>query len=59
MSSSMDLDLLNVNQDIKDNGWLEVTSPKSFVSNTTELDPEGLFSVEIFGEPGTEDRKTR
>ena len=59
MSSSMDLDLLNVNQDIKDNGWLEVTSPKTFVSNTTELDPEGLFSVEIFGEPGTEDRKTR
>lgn len=59
MSSSMDLDLLNVNKDIEMNGWLEVTSPKYFVSNTTELDPEGIFSIDIFGEPGTEDRKLK
>jgi hypothetical protein len=59
MSDSMYLNLLNVNRDIEINGWKEVTSPNSFVPNTTELHPEGLFSTEIFGEIGTNDRKIK
>ena len=39
-------------------GYKEVTSTSSFVSSTTMLDPEGLFSEEIFGKQGTPERKT-
>ena len=59
MSNSMYLNLLDFNRDIELNGWKEVSSPNFFIPNTSELHPEGLFSSEIFGEPGTNDRKTR
>lgn len=59
MSDSMFINLLDLNRDIEINGWKEVTSPNFFIPNTTELHPEGLFSIDIFGEPGTMDRKTR
>lgn len=59
MSNSMYLNLLDFNRDIELHGWKEVSSPNFFVPNTSEMHPEGLFSVDIFGEPGTPDRKTR
>lgn len=59
MSDSMTIKILNENSDIKINDWKEVTSVSFFVPNTTDPHPEGLFSNEIFGNPGTNDRKTR
>lgn len=57
-SDSMLLDCLNVNADIELHGWKEVTTVNYFISNTTELHPEGLFSTEIFGNTGSIERKT-
>ena len=53
------INLVNPNKDIEINGWKEVTSTLYFVPSTSELHPEGMFSEEIFGAPGTEDRKTK
>jgi len=57
MAKSMVLDLYNINKDIELHGWKEVTTATYFVQNTTELHPNGLFSKDIFGEPGTVDRE--
>lgn len=57
MIDSMSITLVNPNKDIEINGWKEITSTLYFVPSTSELHPEGLFSSEIFGAPGTEDRK--
>ena len=59
MLDSMLINLVNPNKDIEINGWKEVTSTLYFVPSTSELHPEGMFSEEIFGAPGTEDRKTK
>lgn len=52
----MKIDNLNINEFIEDHKLKEVTSPMYFVGGTTP-DPDGLFSVEIFGRPGSEERK--
>lgn len=56
---TMKASLTNPKRDIKLYNLLEVTSTNSFVSSTTMLDPEGLFSEEIFGRQGTPERKTK
>lgn len=56
---SMKVDLTDPKKDIELYGWQEVTSHRSFISNTTMLDPNGLFSEEIFGKMGTSDRKKK
>lgn len=53
----MYLNLYDIDKDIAMHGWKEVTSSSYFVQNTNELHPQGLFSKEIFGEPGTKDRE--
>ena len=52
----MRIDNLNINEFVKENNLQEVTSPIYFVGGTMP-DPNGLFSVEIFGRPGSEERK--
>ena len=49
--------LTNPKRDIEMYGLKEVTSTRSFISNTTMLDPDGLYSEDIFGKQGTADRK--
>ena len=56
---SMKVDLTDPKKDIELYDWKEVTSHRSFISNTTMLDPNGLFSEEIFGKMGTSDRKKK
>lgn len=58
MSKSMHLDLYDIERDIALHGWKEVTTSQYFIPNSKEIHPEGLFSKEIFGEPGTIDRET-
>lgn len=53
----MVLDILNIDAYVKTHQLKEVTSSKLFSSKSTEPDPEGLGSFEIFGMPGTPDRK--
>ena len=53
------IDILNVDEAIRDFGWKEVKVSNYFIPNTSENHPEGLVSNEIFGDPGTPDRKTR
>lgn len=56
-NKSMLLDLYDIERDIALHGWKEVTTAQYFIPNTKEIHPNGLFSKEIFGEPGTEDRE--
>lgn len=53
----MYINILNVDKFIKEHDWKEVTVPNYFIPNTSENHPDGLISDEIFGKPGTEDRK--
>lgn len=53
------IDILNVDEAIAKYGWKEVKVSNYFVPNTSENHPEGLVSNEIFGNPGTIDRKTK
>lgn len=53
------IDILNVDEFIAKHGWKEVKVSNYFVPNTSENHPDGLVSNEIFGQPGTIDRKTR
>lgn len=53
----MEFDLLNVNNFIERRQCKEVTSSNIFSFKSTEPVPEGLGSYEIFGRPGTPDRK--
>lgn len=57
MSKSMKINIVNVNKEIEIYGLQEVTSLSYFVSNSSEPHPEGLFSIDIFGNPGTSERK--
>ena len=57
MAKSMLLDLYDIDRDIALHGWKEVTTAQYFISGSKEIHPNGLFSKEIFGEPGTEDRE--
>lgn len=59
MLDSMSINLVNPNKEIEIYGWKEITSTLYFVPSTSELHPEGMFSPEIFGAPGTEDRKIK
>ena len=51
------IDILNVDEFMKINGFLEVKCSNYWIPNTSEPHPEGLISNEIFGEAGTPDRK--
>lgn len=57
----MYINLRNINDFIRANICMEVKSVEMFVpgSNSTEVNPDGLFSYEIFGVPGTPDRKEK
>lgn len=52
----MKIDSMNINEFIEKNDVKEVTSPMYFIGGTVP-DPKGLFSSEIFGKPGSTDRK--
>ena len=51
--------LINNNEYIEDNNCGEVTSVELFLPGSNEPDPRGLVSYEIFGVPGTPERKTK
>lgn len=51
----MEFDIINLDKYVKSRGIKEVTSSKIFDSNN-DLDPNGLGSAEIFGEPGSLDK---
>lgn len=53
------IDILNVEEMIAKYGWKQVKVANYFVPNTSENHPDGLVSNEIFGIPGTIDRKTK
>lgn len=54
----MIIDVMNVNRMVAVNNLKPVTSPL-FFDNTGTPDPNGLFSYEIFGFPGSRDRRER
>ena len=54
----MRLELLNINQFIKDNKLLPVTTSRLY-EKPGKTDPSGLFSEEIFGRFGTQERRHR
>lgn len=53
------IDILNVDEAIKKYDWKEVKVASYFTPNTSENHPEGLVSNEIFGQPGTIERRTK
>lgn len=53
----MKIEIPDFNQLIKDHNIKEVTSPIYFVGGTIP-DENGLFSTQIFGRPGSKERKT-
>lgn len=53
------IDILNVEKMIQLYNWKQVKVSNYFVPNTSENHPEGLVSNEIFGTPGTIERKTK
>lgn len=52
----MEINILNIDKFVKDRDLQEVKSSSMFI-RPNEPDPEGLGSFEIFGYPGTEERK--
>ena len=57
--STMQIWLKNINDDIDTYNYKEVTVTNTYIPNTTQPHPDGLFSEEIFGRIGTKERKTR
>ena len=53
----MKIDILNCDKWVLDNNIPEVKSGALMNSRSSEPDPEGLVSYEIFGRPGTRERK--
>lgn len=53
----MEIDILNVGAFVEKHACKEVTSSNIFSFKSTEPVPDGLGSYEIFGRPGTQDRK--
>jgi hypothetical protein len=53
----MVIDIMNMDVYIKDNGIKEVSSSNIFAIKSTEPDPDGLGSYDIFGKPGSYERK--
>lgn len=53
----MKIDIIDMEKWIKDSGIKEVTSANIFALKSTEPDPDGLGSYEIFGKPGSYERK--
>jgi hypothetical protein len=54
----MKIDLINVDRFVEEHQLVEITSSNIFTSKSIEPDPAGLLSYEIFGRPGTRERKT-
>lgn len=53
----MKIDLLNVDKWVELNGLKEISSANVISGKSSEPDPEGLASYDIFGRPGSTDRK--
>lgn len=53
----MTIDIPNLDELVKEYNMKEVTSSTIFSQNSIEPDPDGLASYEIFGKPGSEERK--
>jgi DNA-directed RNA polymerase beta' subunit len=53
----MKYDIENIEELVKNNNLKEVTSSNIWSTKTKEPDEKGIASYEIFGRPGTEDRK--
>jgi hypothetical protein len=51
------LDIADIDEYVKANDLKEITSNKIFTSSSSIPDPEGIVSYEIFGNPGTRERK--
>jgi hypothetical protein len=54
----MRVDILNLNQELENKKYPEVTSSNIISYKSSEPDPQGLASYELFGRPGTQERKT-
>jgi hypothetical protein len=54
----MNIDIPNLPMEIKTEELKEVTSSNIFAIHSTEPDPEGLGSYDIFGHPGTRERES-
>ena len=53
----MEIDVLHIDRFIEKSGCKEVTSSNIFSQRSTEPEPDGLGSYEIFGRPGTPERR--
>ena len=53
----MNLDILNCDKWVIDNNIPEIKTSNIYSTKSLEPDPDGLGSYEIFGRPGTEERK--
>lgn len=53
----MNLDILNCDKWVIDNSIPEIKTSNIYSTKSLEPDPDGLGSYEIFGRPGTEERK--
>lgn len=53
------IDVADNNEYIKANNLKEITTNNIFQSSSSNPDPEGIGSYEIFGNPGTRERKTQ
>ena len=54
----MKVDILDLQRELEYKKFPEITSANIFSYKSVEPDPEGLASYELFGRPGTEERKT-
>lgn len=57
MESSFYIDLLDIDSYVTKFGLKEITTSSLYSSTSSEPHPDGLLSYEIFGNPGTTDRK--
>jgi hypothetical protein len=51
------IDIADINEYIKSNNLKEIKTNNIFLSSSSRPDPEGIGSYEIFGNPGTRERK--
>ncbi len=54
----MKADILNIDRFCEKKGLAEITTSNMFSKSSSEPDPQGLVSYEIFGDPSSEKRKT-
>ena len=54
----MNADILNIDKFVEVEQLKEITTSNMFAKSSSEPDPEGLVSYEIFGDPSSSKRKT-